>query len=61
MRFEVYETDTSLVSQVWHWRLVAVNGKTIADSAEGYFSKADCLHGIDLVRSANAHTPVIEV
>ncbi|GAB3385951.1 YegP family protein [Lysobacter fragariae] len=61
MKFEIYPSDTALVSQVWRWRLVASNGRTIADSAEGYFSKADCKHGIDLVKGANAMTPVEEV
>ena len=36
----------------WRWRLVATNGKIIADSGEGYNNKADCLHGIDLVKSS---------
>lgn len=36
----------------WRWRLFAANSKVIADSAEGYNNKADCLHGIDLVKSS---------
>ncbi len=36
----------------FRWRLVVTNGKTIADSGEGYRNKADCLHGIDLVKSS---------
>ena len=36
----------------WRWRLVASNGRTIADSGEGYFNKADCLHGIALVKQS---------
>jgi uncharacterized protein YegP (UPF0339 family) len=29
----------------WRWRLVAGNGKTVADSGEGYRDRLDCLHG----------------
>lgn len=27
----------------WRWRLVAVNGKTVAESGEGYGQYLDCL------------------
>lgn len=33
----------------WRWRLFAANSKIIADSAEGYNRKADCIHGARLV------------
>ncbi|PPU46812.1 hypothetical protein XarbCFBP7697_14260 [Xanthomonas arboricola] len=33
----------------WRWTLYAVNSKKIADSAEGYQRKADCVHGARLV------------
>lgn len=46
-------------SNHWRWRLVASNGKIIADSAEGYVNKADCLHGITLTK-ASANSPVYE-
>ena len=39
----------------WRWTYYASNGRTIADSAEGYKNEADCLHGIQLMKgSANA-------
>jgi uncharacterized protein len=39
----------------WRWNLKAENGKIIADSAEGYINKSDCLDAITLVKSsANA-------
>lgn len=39
----------------WRWRLVAANGRIVADSGEGYINKSDCLRGITLVKgSANA-------
>lgn len=40
------------------WTLVASNGKTIADSGEGYKTEADCLHGIGLVMDTNRQTLV---
>jgi uncharacterized protein YegP (UPF0339 family) len=36
----------------WRWRLVAGNGRIIADSGEGYLHKQDCLHGIELVKDS---------
>ncbi|OOH91881.1 hypothetical protein BMT54_01875 [Pasteurellaceae bacterium 15-036681] len=54
MKFEVY-TDANLE---WRWRLKADNGKTIADSGEGYESLPDCLHGIELVKATDAQTPI---
>ena len=52
MEYEYYQ---SAKNQKWYWRLKASNGKIIADGGQGYDNKADCLHGIDLVKgSANA-------
>ena len=36
----------------WRWRLKASNGKIIADSGEGYKSKADCLAAIEPVKGS---------
>ncbi|HTE39390.1 MAG TPA: DUF1508 domain-containing protein [Steroidobacteraceae bacterium] len=33
----------------WRWTLYAVNARKIADSAEGYLNKNDCIRGIKLV------------
>jgi uncharacterized protein len=41
----------------YRWQLVAANNKIIADSGEGYRNKADCLHGISLVKGSQ-HAPV---
>ena len=60
MRFEIYKSDTNLLSQAWRWRLVSPNGRTIADSAEGYLSESDCQHGIDLVKGTHSLTPVVD-
>ncbi len=56
MRFHVY-ADTA---GYWRWRLLAANNRTIADSGEGYFNKADCLSAIELVKSVY-NAPVYEV
>ena len=37
---------------LWYWRLVARNGKTIADGAEGYASRANVVRAFNRVRSA---------
>ena len=47
MKFTIYKDSKG----EFRWRLTAANGKTVADSGEGYKNKADCRAGIDLVRS----------
>lgn len=56
MHFALYKDR----SGYWRWTLYAANNKKIADSAEGYWNKQDALHGIQLVESTNASTPVYE-
>lgn len=34
----------------YRWRFRASNGEIVADSAEGYKSKADCQRGIEIVK-----------
>src|ERR671916_425773 len=36
----------------WRWQLRAANHRIIADSGEGYRDRADCLHGISLVKNS---------
>ena len=55
MKYKIFKDKTG----EFRWRLVADNGKTIADSGEGYNNKADCLRGIDLVKSSTS-APVQE-
>lgn len=45
-------------SRQWRWTLYAGNNKKIANSGESYHNEADCLHAINLVRSANGNTPI---
>jgi hypothetical protein len=54
MRFIVFKD----VADQFRWRLVAANGKKIADSAEGYWNRSDCLAGIELVKATDSRTPV---
>lgn len=45
MRFQVYQDG----SGQWRWRLLAANGKVIADSGEAYTRKRDCERAVLLV------------
>lgn len=55
MHYRIY-IDTA---RQWRWRLIAANGRIVADSAESYVNKNDCLHGIALVKGSSA-APVYE-
>ncbi|MCI0399137.1 MAG: DUF1508 domain-containing protein [Chloroflexi bacterium] len=55
-KFEIYQ-DTK---QNYRWRLVAANGKIIADSAEGYTTRQACEEGIRLVKEYAPSAPVVE-
>ena len=37
----------------WRWRLVASNGRIIADSGEGYNSEHECRADIDRVKNSS--------
>ena len=52
--FELYRDSAG----EYRWRLQAANNEIIADSAEGYNNKADCEHGIELVRELAPTVPV---
>ena len=45
----------------FRWRLRAGNNEIIATSGEGYKAKADCEHGIELVKRDAPAAPVDEV
>lgn len=60
MRFQLFVSRVGLFRRKeWRWRLLAGNHKIIATSGESYRNKADCKHGIDLLREA-ALTAAIE-
>ena len=50
MHFTLYKDRAS----EWRWRLVAANGKTVADSGESYTTKANAQAGIALVQQGAA-------
>lgn len=54
MTYQLYKDN----SKQWRWRLMASNSKIIADSAEAYINRSDCLHGIELVKSS-AQAPIL--
>jgi len=43
----------------WRWRLVASNGRIIADSGEGYKSEKECKDDIDRVKNSK-DAPVVQ-
>jgi uncharacterized protein YegP (UPF0339 family) len=56
-KFEVYKDKGG----EYRWRLVAPNGKSIADSGEGYSSKQACLDGIESVKQHAAAAEIVEL
>lgn len=44
----------------WRWNIHADNHKVIATGAEGYLNRADCLHGINLVKANAAKMPILD-
>lgn len=55
-KFEVYKDKAG----EFRWRFRAVNGKILADSGEGYKAKADCKHGIELLKKDGPAAEVVE-
>lgn len=54
--FDVYEDQAGEC----RWRLRAGNGETMADSGEGYQSKADCLAAIERMKWQTPQARVID-
>lgn len=54
MYYQVY----SDAGGFWRWRLKAPNHRIIADSGEGYVTKADCLTAIEFVKNSRL-APVV--
>lgn len=52
-----FEIDKNAQGQ-FIWRLRANNGQIVAVSGESYVNKADCVNGLNLVKSALSQTPV---
>jgi uncharacterized protein YegP (UPF0339 family) len=54
----VYRSKSLLRSQRFRWRLVAANGRVVAESGEGYANRAECVEtAIAIICGAykNAH------
>lgn len=58
MHFELYRQRAG-DARGWCWKLHDGFQQVVA-SGEGYRTKADCLHAIDLVRGTSSLTPVID-
>jgi uncharacterized protein YegP (UPF0339 family) len=43
----------------WRWTFYAPNNRKLADSAEGYVNRADCEHGITLVKQYSGGAPTV--
>jgi hypothetical protein len=57
LTFEIYK-DTG---GEFRWRLKAANGQTIGTSGQGYKAKADCQHGIEVIKRDAAKAKVEDV
>ncbi len=55
MKFEIYKDKAG----EFRVRLVAANGNSIC-ATEGYASKDSAMRAIEIIRSTNASTPVVE-
>ena len=55
MIFEIYKD----IAGEFRWRLKAANGQIIACSGEGYKSERSCVHGANVVRSADTENSYI--
>jgi len=57
MTFQAYKDAAG----EWRWRLVARNGETIADSAEGYRRKGACVRAVERLKAGIPDAKVVEV
>jgi len=54
--FEIYK-DTA---KEWRWRLVARNGKIVADSGEGYSSRRNVVNAINRLPGILTGAPILD-
>lgn len=52
--YHVYQDS----QQLWRWKYVAKNSKTIAVSSESYYNKSDAVNGINLMKNSG-NDPVV--
>lgn len=55
-RLDIYRDTTG----DWRWRVLAANGRVVADSAEGYRRRGAALRGFEITRSALPPAPAIK-
>lgn len=48
-KYQIYKDNAS----EYRWRYVATNTNIIADSGEGYTTKVNCQHGIDIMKASS--------
>lgn len=58
LKFVVYRTNIVHHSQPWRWRLVARNGKILADSGEAYARKGAALKAIYAILGMDERTEI---
>lgn len=56
MRFEIFRGRNYL----YYFRYVAANGQVICTSGDGYTSKANCIHALNLVKQYATFAKVFE-
>lgn len=56
MKFEIYPSKDG-----FRWRLVAKNGKIVADSGEAYVSKGNAHRAVKVVRKDIGSADIVEV
>ncbi|HEY5928961.1 MAG TPA: DUF1508 domain-containing protein [Burkholderiales bacterium] len=56
MEFRIFRDKTGL----WRWHLLGTGGVVLAESADGYANKAECLGCVELFKGASPDTPVVE-
>ncbi len=49
------------ISGEWYWVLTGANGEPLAESANGYKNREDCLHSIRTTRDLARNAPVWDV
>jgi len=60
-KFEIYKDKSKVTEKAveFRWRLIHANGQIIANSGEGYTTKANAMSGIDSVKE-NAPKATVE-
>lgn len=57
MKFELYEDKAGQ----WRWRLVAKNGRTVADGGEGYHSQGNARRAVKAFRHCVGSATIVVV